>query len=327
MFFLYDFAGQTWRFQGLSIIFALDITEIRMHNKTQKLGFGEIRRSIAANGMDKTFRPFVADEFVMLKGSPFVQSLIKANTPYIIEDMRVVLVEKGTGTITVNLIDYEIKAGDILIASYGAVFQPRHLSEDLQMTGMMLSPGLVRTVLGDRRLQVLENPTGVTFVEHSEQETQMVRQMLDTLWGVLQTYGFQYTVVHPALRMCFEYLDLLFLRGQQDIPPASRHGHNVFLRFLALVNKHCQREHSINFYAAELFITPRYLSSLVKQQSGVTAKEWIDKAIVTQAKVLLKSTDLQAAQIAARLNFNNASFFSKFFKRLTGMTPQEYRES
>ncbi len=328
MFFLYDFTGMIWWLLQLWVIFAVDITEKRrMYNKTQKLGFGEIRRAIAASGAEKAFRPFVADGFVMLRGNPFLRGIVNANTPYIIEDVRVVLVERGTATITVNLMDYEIKAGDIMIANYGAVFQPKRLSADLQLLGMMLSPELVSTVLDDRPLQELNSPKGVTFVQHSELETQMARQMLDTLWELLQAYGFQHTVVHPALRMYLEYLYLLHQRGQQDTSNANRHGYNVFLRFLALVNKHCQHEHNIDFYAAELFITPRYLGSLVKQQSGLTAKEWIDKAIVTQAKMLLKSTDLQAAQIAARLNFTNASFFSKFFKRLTGMTPQEYRES
>ncbi len=307
-----------------------------MHNTTQKLGFGEIRRAIAASGAEKAFRPFVADGFVMLRGNPFLRDIINASTPYIIEDVRVVLVERGTATITVNLIDYEIKAGDILIANYGAVFQARRMSEDLQLFGMMLSPELVSTVLDDRPLQELNSPRGITFVQHSEQvtacaslgeETQLARQMLGTLWELLHAYGFQHTVVHPALRMYLEYLYLLHQRGQRDTNAGGRHGNHVFQRFIAAVNKHCLREHNIKFYAAEQFITPRYLSSLVKQQSGLTAKEWIDKAIVTQAKVLLKSTDLQAAQIAVRLHFANASFFSKFFKRLTGMTPQEYRES
>ncbi len=76
-----------------------------------------------------------------------------------------------------------------------------------------------------------------------------------------------------------------------------------------------------------LCITSHYLGTVVKQQSGVTAKAWIDKALVTKAKMMLKSTDLQAAQIASQLGFPNASFFSKFFKRLTGATPQAYREA
>ena len=72
-------------------------------------------------------------------------------------------------------------------------------------------------------------------------------------------------------------------------------------------------------------ITVRYLSTMIRKASGVTAKEWIDRSLVTQAKVMLSYSGRNVAQIADELNFPNASFFCKYFKRLTGCTPQQYR--
>ena len=64
---------------------------------------------------------------------------------------------------------------------------------------------------------------------------------------------------------------------------------------------------------------------MIRQASGITAKDWIDRAVITAAKVMLRYSNLQIAEIAERLHFPNPSFFCKYFKRLEGCTPQEYK--
>ena len=68
------------------------------------------------------------------------------------------------------------------------------------------------------------------------------------------------------------------------------------------------------------------MSTLIKKVSGRAAKEWIDNTLLTLAKIELKHTNKSVAQIADELNFPNPSFFSKFFRRMTGKTPGAYRE-
>ena len=70
-----------------------------------------------------------------------------------------------------------------------------------------------------------------------------------------------------------------------------------------------------------------YLSRVVQQESGVYAKEWIDRAVITEAKVMLRHSNLPIARIAEKLNFSNPSFFNKYFKRLAGVTPSAFRNS
>ena len=82
----------------------------------------------------------------------------------------------------------------------------------------------------------------------------------------------------------------------------------------------------VAFKGIKMCMTPRYLSTIIKQVSGITAKEWIDRAVVTNAKVMLRYSSRQVAEVAYALNFPNVSFFCKFFKHATGQTPQEYRE-
>jgi AraC-like DNA-binding protein len=102
---------------------------------------------------------------------------------------------------------------------------------------------------------------------------------------------------------------------------------SIFDRFIQLVNQHCAEQHQIGYYANRMCLTERYLSTIIRQTSGTTAKEWIDRAIITRIKVELKHSDKSVAQISDETNFPNPSFFSKFFKRLTGQTPVEYKLS
>lgn len=71
-------------------------------------------------------------------------------------------------------------------------------------------------------------------------------------------------------------------------------------------------------------LTERYLGTVIRQASGVTAKQWIDRALITYAKTQLLHTDKTVAQISNEMNFPNPSFFSKYFKRITQMTPLSF---
>lgn len=77
----------------------------------------------------------------------------------------------------------------------------------------------------------------------------------------------------------------------------------LFRRFIALVNQHSKHERSVNFYADKLCLTPHYLSSVIRETSGQTVMQWINQAVILEAKVLLKHSNLLVFQISDELNF------------------------
>lgn len=81
----------------------------------------------------------------------------------------------------------------------------------------------------------------------------------------------------------------------------------------------------MGFYADQLHITPKYLSSVIKEVSGRSAVEWIDRYVILEAKALLRYSGLSIQEIAYELNFSTQSFFGKYFKHHTGMSPSEYK--
>lgn len=100
-----------------------------------------------------------------------------------------------------------------------------------------------------------------------------------------------------------------------------------FRRFLRLLSIHYKEERSVGFYARELCITPKYLTTLVKRISSRSVSEWIEIYVILEAKTLLKYSGMSVQEIAYTLNFPNQSFFGSYFKRNTGMSPSQYKAS
>lgn len=110
--------------------------------------------------------------------------------------------------------------------------------------------------------------------------------------------------------------------------PKPRSRRNTYVReFMELVHKYHTRERSVAFYAGKLFITPKYLTLVVREKTGRTAAEIIDQQVLLEAKNLLRYSGKSIQQIAYDLNFRTQSSFGKFFKNLTGMSPTEYMRS
>ena len=95
--------------------------------------------------------------------------------------------------------------------------------------------------------------------------------------------------------------------------------------FLSIVKENFRKERQLKFYSDALCITPRYLSRVVKECTGASAAEWIERAVVLEARALLKSTNMTVQQISDELNFPSQTFFGKYFKQRVGISPSRYK--
>lgn len=98
-------------------------------------------------------------------------------------------------------------------------------------------------------------------------------------------------------------------------------------RFITLVSENYKEKREIGYYADKLCVSNKYLSSLLKQETGLTALQWIEKYVVLYAKSCLSSTSMTVQQISDELFFPSQSVFGKYFKRVEGISPKQYRQS
>lgn len=116
-----------------------------------------------------------------------------------------------------------------------------------------------------------------------------------------------------------------FLETSGNPTSASSTTLHHFQRFLNLLNTSEVRRRSVEAYADELCISPKYLSAICKKHSGKTANEWIREHVLEDIRYHLKQTDLTVKQISIHLGFPNTSFFGKYVKEHFGMTPMQVR--
>lgn len=100
----------------------------------------------------------------------------------------------------------------------------------------------------------------------------------------------------------------------------------LFDKFIGIIRQHCSTEHGIKFYAEKLFVTPQYLSKVIKDVSGKSASVWITEFILLEAKTLLTHTNLTIQEVSFNLGFADQSSFGKFFKKNTGMSPKKFAQ-
>lgn len=121
-------------------------------------------------------------------------------------------------------------------------------------------------------------------------------------------------------------LDLLSARQRlAEHPATSPRANDLFMGFMQLLAQFFAEHHDIPFYASKLNITPIYLSRIVRQVTGRTVLAYINQYLLMEAAWLLRTTNLSIAQIADRLHFADAASFSKFFTRLKGQSPRDFR--
>lgn len=253
------------------------------------------------------------------------QRLEFKGSPYLLEDFRLGLILRGRMHGIINLQEHIMEQGAIIYITPGTIVEPIDVSDDFFLVGVGLSadkfhlahkgalPELFNGKMRDGRKQIAPSDFDLLY------------EMFRTTRDLLERKGLDESIVFGLITAITHYYDQLFRDGN-DTPPPS-HSKDIFNRFLHLVNQHGCQEHQLCFYADRLCITTRYLGTVVQATSGIGAKTWIDRAIIASAKVMLRHTDKQTSQIADELHFPNASFFCKYFKRMTGHTPQQYRNS
>ena len=175
-------------------------------------------------------------------------------------------------------------------------------------------------------MQVKKNPHTV----FEPAEFQSLYKSLEFVRSKMRDQGhiFYKEAINIALKMFFLDLGNYYLcKREHYITPTLTRKEELFIDFQNLLRENCMKQHEVGFYANKLCITTQYLTTILKEQSGKSASQWIQEALIIEAKGMLKSPRTNIQQIADELNFPDQSTFGKFFKKHAGMSPLSFRKS
>ena len=270
---------------------------------------------------------FFNSELGIVRGDHTVfRLLMRQKPPFTINDHRFGLILNGEAHINFNLQERHVTAGTLVYIGPGTIINPIHLSDDLRMFGFALFANFPMPFAQGQMPSAFNGQVRDFQLPANEADISTARHILDTIWHVVHSSDYHRPVVMSLVAALIHHYDHLF-RQQSDMQAVSRsREQTIFDRFIQLASQHCAEHHQIGYYADRLCLTERYLSTVIRQTSGTTAKDWIDRALITRIKIELRHTDKPAAQIAEEMHFANPSFFAKYFRRLTGLTPMEYKK-
>lgn len=260
-----------------------------------------------------------------------------SRSPFLLEDYRLGFVQRGYMHGILNLQEYRAEAGSMMMVAPGSIAEPLDMSDDFTVMGIGIPADMFHIAHSGKLPDIFNGQMKHAIQRADEEQVRTLCHLFQLMWELVNSLVSEtgsgdgghkellgHCVIHRMLTTITSYYDYCFARPQSRMG-GTRSANDIFDRFIYLVNSHCRDHRQLAFYADKICITERYLSTVVRQTSGVTAKEWIDRAVITAAKVMLRHGNLQVAQIAERLHFPNASFFCKYFKRLEGCTPQKFR--
>ena len=266
-------------------------------------------------------RNVVGQHFILVRQSEIVKKQIIIGQPMRLAEWRLLHILAGRASYRINLVDHPLQGNEILVLPSDTVVEVLSLSEDFAaeaLTAIDL-PGID----GDSTDRLLPKEVQHLFLEEAD------RKRFGTYFDLL------YEQMTRA-KVCDTAVSLLFLAMVADAASLNKtmydgnnsrqsRGEEIMARFIPLLRQYGTTQRNIPFYAEQLHITPNHLSDVVRQQSGLSVMDWIHRTTTTEAKLLLKHSDMMICEISERLNFPEPTAFNRYFKKQTGVTPLAYR--
>lgn len=247
----------------------------------------------------------------------------------------VILCIDGTENGTVNLKEMSVNKGSLLMTFPNNVFKIEAGYPTATVRGIMLSQDFMRMLQVDVKnslllfMRLAYNP----LVNLTQEQQEDIERYFDLLENISNNSDLTHRdeIVRGLLMSMFYRISGTYEQRPQVLDEKERSVRNrreeYFAKFITLLSENFKRERTVGFYAEQMCVTPKYLSLLIKDFSGKSAAEWIDSYVITEAKTLLRYSTMSIQEVAYELNFSSQSFFGKYFKHLTGMSPSEYKLS
>ena len=267
--------------------------------------------------------------------------------PQVLTYGAILICRKGKAMLNVNYKDWELYEGAVITLFPNDVVELKvegdckspetengdckspQTANSFQAEILKYNPSLLR----EASLQLEQTVYSSLREDRCRQDTPVVTNIINGMFGLLKVYFDQSEctcisqLVLCQLKAFFIGFHEYLQRNPQYRPDEvkSYRVRELFNRFMMLLEKDCKISRDVNYYAEKLNISSKYLTNIVSQVTGHTPKTIIDQYVILQLKLHLKRSTQSIKEMAWEFHFADVSFFCRYFKKHTGLTPQQIR--
>lgn len=252
--------------------------------------------------------------------------------PLRLDGLLIAIREKGTSQFHINMKELTSRPNDLIICS------PGDLVQNFAMEGTHLSQTLLISSQFIKEMYISLNNFTPFFTQRkdnplfhlSDEEVKELGIYFKQIEEAIDTDDYFRIEIVKRLLAAFLYkIGSILYRHLPDLKEEAsqpmKREEILFKQFIELLGEHHCKERRVDFYADRLYLSPKHFSTVIKKVSGKTAGEWIDEYVILEIKTLLKYSTMSIQEVAYYMNFPNPSFFGKYFKQHTGISPSEYK--
>ena len=272
---------------------------------------------------DKMIGPefFITDEKQLLELSEY---------PYRSDGYIIGICTRGKAQVEVNLQAYPATSGAMLLATPFHILRIYNSSDDFLCRFIVFSKAFLA---GDNVNSLFLESFGFFKSEshpviHPDQQDadliidayRVIQQKLE-----LEKHPYRPEITRAAFMMLLYELEFIYAKQHVMIKARQSRKQELNLLFQNLVFRYYKEHRSVQFYAEALCVSAKHLTETIKEVTGRTSGEWIEDAVILEAKVLLRNHEISIAQVAENIHFPDQSSFGKYFKKHSGLSPTDYR--
>ena len=266
--------------------------------------------------------------------------------PQVITYGAILICHRGKAMLIVNYKDWEMYEGAVITVFPNDVVELKVKSEERRVKNSnaevddkaSFEVEILKynaSLLREASLQLEQTVYSSLREDHCRQDSPVVTHIINSMFSLLKVYFNQSEctcisqLVLLQLKAFFVGFHEYLQRNPQFRPEDEVKSYRVrelFNRFMMLMERDYKQSRDVNYYANLMHITSKYLTNIVRQVTGHTPKTIIDQYVILQLKMQLQRTSQSIKEIAWEYHFTDVSFFCRYFKKHTGLTPQQVRE-
>lgn len=270
----------------------------------------------------------IGDDILLIDNSHTMRAELSSdNEPFRIDMTMAIIYEQGSADLKINMRDYHIEAPAVLLVLNDQIYQSAGHSEDLRSKVILMSRSFSDSLFANSgeilplKSSIMKNPA--MKIENEENVFGQFFQLLQNIAASPRQEFKIESARHLTLSMFYGYSHLK--HEVNEVKSTNSRQEEIFTKFTELLERHHKKEREIAFYADKMCMTSKHLSQVIKDYTGKTALGLIEEYVISEAKSMLLSTTMSIQQISDELNFPSQSVFGKYFKRVAGISPSEYR--